>query len=139
MIEVCDDDGSSFASNELSWRKEKGLKMYHGIVAEVQCVVVASACNDEIDQTISVEIGGEHADKGAVVVGRDRQVGGWKKMAGFVGERDEMRALGGMLHAGYVGDAVVVEVDDHDVREHVIAVVDGEVDRLSVARALVEV
>jgi hypothetical protein len=38
------------------------------------------------------------------------------------------------LHAGDVGDAVIVEVGDHDVREHVIGVVDGEVDRLGVAK-----
>ena len=44
------------------------------------------------------------------------------------------RALGVALHAGDVGYAVVVEVGDHDVREHVIGVVDGEVDRLGVAK-----
>jgi len=54
-------------------------------------------------------------------------------MAGFVAERDG-QGIRVALHAGDVGDAVVVEVGDHDVREHVIAVVDGEVDRLSVAK-----
>jgi hypothetical protein len=38
------------------------------------------------------------------------------------------------LHAGDVGDAVVVEVGDHDVRERVVVAVDGEVDRLGVAK-----
>ena len=54
-------------------------------------------------------------------------------MAGFIGEGDG-QGVGVALHGGDVGDAVVVEVGDYDVREHVIAVVDGEVDRLGVAK-----
>ena len=104
-----------------------------GLLRKNDAIVVASPCNDEIDKTVGVEIGGEHADEGAVVVGRNRQVGGWKKMAGFVGERDD-QGIGVALHAGDVGDAVVVEVGDHDVREHVIVAVDREVDRLGVAK-----
>ena len=53
MIEVCDGDGSSFARDELGWRKKgAGLR---GIVTEERGIVVAWACNDEIDKTVGVK------------------------------------------------------------------------------------
>src|SRR5215831_14884048 len=54
-------------------------------------------------------------------------------MAGFVGERDG-QGVGVGLHGGDVEDAIVVEVGDYGVGEHIIAAVDGEVDRLGVAK-----